>query len=136
MYRDWAIFENALIIWVTVSCFCEHILQFKSSTCCCSLVFSYVFVGRSCYRRLVFTLYTMSGMFLHFRSSLHTSVAISLSLLCAQCRERSKPFLFRCLLHVDAVFCLSEEVRDVFWTCLLDFDGFLVFIGKHYFCYA
>ena len=51
---------------VTVSCFCEHILQFKSSTFCCGWVFSYVLAGRSCCRRLVCTLYTMSGMFLHF----------------------------------------------------------------------
>ena len=47
MYRDRAVFGHALIIWVTVSCFCEHILQFKSSTCCCSLAFSYVLVARS-----------------------------------------------------------------------------------------
>ena len=129
-YHDvtWAVFGHALIRWVTVSSFCEYILLFKSLTCCCSLAFLYVLVGRSCCRRLVFTLYTMSGMFLHFCSSLHTSVAISLSSLCAVVNAPShfcsvvsfmRMLLFAWVRKSEVRFGLACWTSMVFWSSVV-----------------
>ena len=104
------------------------LLLWAHSTCCCSLVFSFVVVGRSCCRRLVFTLYTMSGMFLHFCSNLHTSVAISLSSLCAVVNAPShfcsvvsfmKMLVFASLRKSEMGFGLACWTSMVFWSSLV-----------------